>query len=1840
MNTARFIFVVTVIAGCLLSCSQKQGDTLQLTSTLPGGIIPLDTTLQWKFSQAVVKPESTNVWLTTPFVDFTPPVPGKFVWQDTSTLIFSPDGHFPGDTKIQAKLNTSLLMQISGKKKYAGPEEFTVATESFRLESAEFFYDRLGEKRNIGVRANLQFTYAVNPADVQRLISLQVDGQPQSGVAAPTTQAGTVIPIELGSVTKSEKPRTITVSFDKQLTSTQTNTTIKMESPFTATLPGVGDLIIYEHEFGFDGTISWITLHTSQEVDSATARKFITLDPDRGYSLEGNRDHFTLRGKFEPGTHFTLTLIQGLESVLGAKLQNDYVADVVVGNIKPSFGYSSPSGIYLLLGGEKKVEFKTVNLPSVLVRVSQVFQNNLVYFLESGRSYDYESYDDEESDDNGGMSNYRMKYRYWLGNYGRLLSSDTLAVQNKTNVEVKTWFDIAPFIQKDYKGFYLIEIADPAQPWRSTSKLVSLSNIGIIVKESGNELLVFTTSLQTTSPLSGAAVKLVSTTNQVIASMKTAGDGVARFSDWQEMRKDFALKLVTAELEDDFNFINLEDYRVETSRFDVGGKRESRRSLGDVLEAGGQTFSQKKMLAHRLYEESVPYDAFLYGDRSIYRPGEKMHISGIVRNLAQGLPAGVPVKLKIVNARGTVVKEMQITLNEQGSFEAEFQTQLTSVTGSYRIELYTGNDIFLTANSVSVEDFVPDRIRVLLDASKQSARPGETISYNLTATNFFGPPASDRNYEFEGTFTVVPYVSTAFPAFWFTDNGAVINIGSPYVANGKTDAQGKASIDFKIPELLASTGLLKSLAKVAVFDESGRPVYQVSRATIYPKNYYIGIRNYNGYYVSPGSPQHVEIIAVDEHDKVISGFRAKVDVIRYEWHSVLRQHQGDNTLRYVSEKTEIVEHSEVITVSSTPFDYRYSVAHSGEYAVRVSKDGDNGYNQFGFYAYSWGTADLTSFRVDPEARVQIVFNDSVYKPGDVARVLFQTPFDGKMLVTVERNQVFTYQFVDVTNSSASLEIPVKESYLPNVYVSAVLFRRITDIHIPLLAGHGFAPLMVEKSSNKINVVINAPEKIRPKTKQTINIQVGSESGIYLTLAAVDEGILQLKNYQTPDPYKYFYQKKALETETYDFFKHLLPEPDRKSSVGGSDEALAKRVNPLGVQRFKPVALWSGLLKTGSDGRSDVTFDIPDFNGELRLMALAYKGDRFGSGQRSMKVSDPVVLTPALPRFVSPGDTVIMPITAFNTTERPTDLEFRIETGGGIVALQKQASLHLGANQEGFSTVTLKATDQIGKATVKVKTNAFGDDLESTTELSVRPTAPYISEAITGSLEGGKSASYDVTGSYLPFGRKSYITLSPFPVANFAKELKYLIGYPYGCIEQTVSRAFPQIYLRDIAVALDPSILNGGSPTYFVNEAISKVTQMQTADGSFLYWPGATGGEANLWASVYATHFLLEAKKAGYAVSEATLTNALRAIMQTARIKLTQDYYYYSANKLCIKRIANKAALYALYVLAEAGTPERSIMDFYRTEQSLLTTDSRYLLAGSFALSGDRRTWLELVPQEFMTEEARREDGNTFDSPIRASALMLNILLDASPENPNIPRFVDYLSRNFQTNRWYSTQDDAFTLLAFGKMARTANATHMTASINVAGQSYSYKGGNERIDIDPFGKRVTITPQGGGRLYYSLVTEGIRSDGAIKVEDKNLQIRREFLNRFNQPVSLSSIKQNDLVVVKLTLNSSIEPLENIAITDLLPAGFEIENPRLNEASNYGFTQNAAVPVYEDMRDDRINIYTNMRNVRQQVFYYMVRAISAGNFVYAPVAAAAMYNADYYSASGGGKVKITR
>ncbi|MBL7924107.1 MAG: alpha-2-macroglobulin family protein, partial [Bacteroidia bacterium] len=716
--------------------------------------------------------------------------------------------------------------------------------------------------------------------------------------------------------------------------------------------------------------------------------------------------------------------------------------------------------------------------------------------------------------------------------------------------------------------------------------------------------------------------------------------------------------------------------------------------------------------------------------------------------------------------------------------------------------------------------------------------------------------------------------------------------------------------------------------------------------------------------------------------------------------------------------------------------------------------------------------------------------------------------------------------------------------------------------------------------------------------------------------------------------------KALMVDGYDLYPFLLPELKlRRSSSGGDGYDLAKRVNPITSKRVKLVSAWSGILKTNAGGTASYTMDIPAFSGDLRIMAVAYQDQAFGSAEAHMKVADPVVISSALPRFASPGDTVEVPVTFSNTTMQTISAQAEV-SGGGVLQVAGGGSraLQLSPGQEQRFLYKIIAAKGTGEGSFTVKVKHGHETYQDKTELSVRQPAGLQRRSGSGSISGGSTANIDLQFGFTPATAEAELIVSKSPLLAFADHMKYLLDYPHGCAEQSISVSFPQIYYGDLAKSISnrpghPINVQGN-----VQACITKILSLQHYNGGIVTWPGSSSG--NAWTSAYAAHFLSEARQAGYEVNEKGFEKLLDYLQKQAREKTYEELWYTQpGNTIVSRKVPSKAIFYSLYVLALNNKADRSSMNYYKSKSAELALDSKYMLAACYLAIGDRRTYTELLPKRFEGEQSQSSTGGSFYSYIRDMAMALNALLQTDPDHPQVGELVRMLSAELKNRTWLNTQERALSFLALGKFSRKAAQSEITATVSTEkGSPYRFDGKDLVIRKGISDQRIRINTQGKGNLYYFWNSSGLSVDGAYVQEDKNLKVRKTFFNRNGQEISGRIFRQNELIVVRISLeNLSRSFIENIVVSDLLPAGFEIENPRISSIPDLDWIKNNSASEHIDLRDDRIHIYTGL-GTQPQYFYYVVRAVSPGNYVMGPVSADAMYSGEYHSMHGSGRVQI--
>lgn len=1803
------------VALFLMACSRKPANEVALISRNFSEEIELQQNLNFTFTHDLVTADMVGDWDSVSYFEIEPAVQGKFRWVSINELSFSPQSGFEKSTEYTLRFKPKLIRHAQEKGLYLGKElKNGIAFHTPYVKAGTFhaFWVKTEGTQNVKIEANLDFNYEVETTGLQALVQATIDDAPAALEVLSKGKTKRVV-IQLDPGGKGETDVLVKIKLNPGIKLAGTSRESKDVQEMAEVLPSRLKLEIQDITTSFDNGRGSIRVLTSQELINTDLNACFTLEPGISTTTSLLPNGFEISGNFDISQVYSLTLRTVMEGVLGGKMKENYVKNISFGELQPSIAFANKRAIYLSSAGTKNIGVNIINVPKIKVRIYKIYQNNILSYLRHNSYREWEYYEE--------MEEYGEGDRRYYGDEDNLYSDLMLEKEIETsglpkvNGQRVLNLDI-PKENKNYKGIYFIQVSSVGERYLNASKLVSISDVGVIAKSMENKVLVMTHSILDAKTLANVEVNLLSTNNQVMATGKTGSDGVIVFDDLNKKAPGFVPAMITVQDDNDFNFVPFSDTRVETSRFDVGGK---------YLHASG-------------------FDAYVYGPRNLYRPGEKVHLHTILRTNKWESASEIPLKLKMVMPNGRELKTERVKTNRQGAVGTTIDLPASALTGNYSFEVYNGNDALLTSYSIQVEEFMPDRIRIKPGLNKERYQVGDTIRYNVFAENFFGPPAAERNYEVTAQYQRRNFKSKTFPdhSFYNSDQTQYSTI----VRQGTTDEKGTFREDFELPLSMKGTGIVDVKLYTTVFDESGRPVHALRQSEVHTQKVYYGV-NMEEYYVKTQAPVQISLVAVDQNDKFRAGSKAVVEVYRYEWQNVIEN--SNSYYSYRSKKVEKLVLTKNVQFGSSAYSLPYTPLVSGQYEVRIREAGSPSYVSYDFYAYGWGNTESGSFEVNSEGQIDIQTDKEKYEVGDRVKVLLKTPFAGKLLISIERDNVLEYKVMETDKKSAEFTFTLKDAHVPNVYVSATLFRPMSESGMPLTVAHGFAPVMVEKKASHLPLEIVAAEKTRSRSKQKITVRSRPESDIEVTLAIVDEGILQLKNFQSPDPHKHFYQKRALEVGSYDLYAYLFPELNSKKSSGGDAENLKeggdKRANPLANNRVKLLSVWSGVLKTNAKGEATYEVDIPQFNGEVRIMAVAYKGSAFGATSKSMKIADPMVINTALPRFLSPSDEVELPVHLANTTGKNAQAKIEVRVSGQLELVgAATGSADVGAGKEAKTRFVLRAKQAIGQGKITVWVKAMGETFKEELDITIRPSAPLTRNTSNGALKAGNhTLVLDGYNELIPESRSVHILVSRSPVVQFMDKFQYLVGYPHGCMEQTVSKAFPQIYLAEFiknnANYLKVTGDNELNPEYNVRAAIEKLSSMQLYNGAMSYWPGAYN--ENYWGTAYATHFLLEAKKAGYEVNTEVLNRCLDYLNYRNSSYITETVWYFNNGQWQSREIINRSQIYGLYILAKAGRVNRSLMNQLKAKTDLLSTDEKYLLGAAYALSGDMNTFKNLAPVGFPKENTRSEFGGNFASDMRNLAISLQTLIEVDPGNKQIPGLARLLSQELQAQRYTNTQELVFSLLALGKLNRSTAGDKTTALVKYNGEIIGRFDGTRDLRISPkelSGGKITMDVTGSGYLYYFTEVSGINSHGKFKEEDNFLRVRRTFYNRFGQPVTTGKFKQNDLIVVKVSVSSlNNMHIENVAITDMLPAGFEIENPRLNDLPGMDWIKNRHSPEYYDFRDDRVNLYAGVGGDEQH-YYFLVRAVSKGKFMMGPIGADAMYNGEYHSYHGGGVIQV--
>ncbi len=1245
----RTALIAVAIVGAVLmlvsTITSLPDNEIHVTSFTPSGHVDLKTNFTVKFSKQMVSKDSLDLPVTDPPIVFSPPIPGLARWIDVDMLRFFPDTTLLAATAYTARAQSDKTW-ISGFK-IVDKSTFKFSTPGLTASVPRYSIvpdDKTPEMARLKIA--LSFNYPVKAEDLNKRLKIKGEngasassldyivqvpellGQSlsDSAAAAPvpddtwlTSYIITSAPFEL-----STNQQTYRLTISKDLGCKNCGMTMSVEFSYVLVVRPQRNFVINSVEplTQTDGGVIYI--YFSDRISADQVKPYIKLDPDTNFTVEEQYSAVLLRGSFHPSQVFTLTVGRGCPSAEGQPLQREFSSRIVFPDLPPSISFSS-QGTFLPRLGNGLLEFKTTNVSKLTVEVEQIFPNNLVYFLTSG-------YAD--------VNNY---YRPQSIQLGRTFFVKDVDQETPPNVPTATTVDLKTLVGDSVQGVYRIAVRDRSQRWVSDTRFAMLTDIGITARLSGDYLMVWANSLASTEPISGASITLLSRSNQTLLEGKTDSHGIATFENVKDKLTGFDPFVIVATKGKDMSYVRLDQSMLPLSDFDVAGR--------PYLASG--------------------YEAFVYQDRGVYRPGDTVHLVSLVRGVKASTPPSFPYSITVYDPTGSKFTSFRLSTDGSAMETVDLAIPDFAGTGKYTAVAEIGDEIQIGRTAFQVEDFIPNRIKVSLTVPSVSYDSGDTLRASVDSKYLFGPPAA--NHKVAGHLTIEPMVFApkGWSSYDFNDDNKSFTRMEADFPDARLDDTGGYVYTYAIPAKLVAPSTLKGLISATVSEDGGRAVSAYSEVVIHPYKKYLGLKIGLDGYARKGEPVTTQIVSVDQSGTAVASDSVKVKFYRVVYNTLYKT-DASGFGHFVSEKRLQIRDSSYVTVPITGASVTFTPNEYGQYEIVASEPGNGHSASVRFYASGWGFSPWAMTNPD---KIELKLDKDSYVAGDKAILQVQAPFGGKLLVTIEKDKVYKTITRDMKENTAEIELPVKEEYFPNAYITASVIRGANDLEPNMPArAFGLVPLKLQTDNKRLGITLTAPEVVKPKSVVHIDLQVNKAKVTQVTLAAVDAGILQLTDFTTPDPMEFFYGKKQPILKPYDMYSVLYSHVNQAENQirpgGGQMFAAARKrhLNPISARRVKPVALWSGLIRTDSSGKATVSFTLPEFNGKLVLMAVATQNDLFGSATGEITVRDKIVIQESFPRFVSPNDVFDGRVTLFNNTGSQADIHVTLHGNGPVEIL--------------------------------------------------------------------------------------------------------------------------------------------------------------------------------------------------------------------------------------------------------------------------------------------------------------------------------------------------------------------------------------------------------------------------------------------------------------------------------------------------------------------------------------------------------------------------------------------
>jgi len=1796
------------------------------------GIIPANSVIEIRFTPefAAQTKKQTPAGL---FV-FNPMIKGKPEWTDETTLVFTPARLLDPGKVYTGELNLSRLGQVKERLKVF-PLRFQTLKKDFSINTGTL-ESPSAEGNSYILNGEITASDFIDRAEVEKYLEAKLG---RNKLAITWDHSDNLIhKFSVTDINRTDKSQELILSWDG------TTSGVMQKGSTTVRIPPRGEFSLLEVKTR-TGINQGIDIIFSDPVDvSQDLEGLIYIIPSTPAVISINFNIVSVVPSAPLQKEVTLNVESSVKNTRGANLSSAFSTKLDFTTINPGIELSG-NGVILPTSQNLIFPFKAANLKAVDLKIIKIFENNLPYFLQE----------------------YDINTGYSVRRFGRPVYSGRVDLTSGTGTSTGSWnlytIDLAEYIDVEPGVLYKVQLGmrksytllqctlteeeiryeellqqeqdrssslwdddenyyedneasvyysfgfkwedrdDPCKgayysPDKNVSRNILASNLGLIAKKGEDGILhIMTNDLLTALPVSEVAIEVYDFQMQQIVNGTTNQDGDASLYCG---RKPF---LIIVKKDKDRNYLKINDgSSLSLSSFDVSGTKPQN-----------------------------GIKAFIYGERDVWRPGDSIFLSVFIKDMKNDLPPDHPVQFELINPIEQRI-DNQIQKPQKGNLLV-FTTKTSSdaITGNYRAQFRIGGATF--TKRVRIETVKPNRLKINLSFPGEilgGSDRGATGTLNVKWLN--GSVA--RNLKTSVDY-ILKHTKTEFEKYGqyvFDDPTIQFYSETVNIYDNAVDENGNAIIKFFPGDELNAPGMLNAVFTTKVQEQGGdESIIQTSfKYAPYPVFVGINLPGLKGKsrMLFTDADNEVKVVTVDEKGRPV---RSEVELTLYKlsyrwwWES-----DQEDLAYYISNQTYKPVIRKTITTSGGEGSFNFNISKNdwGRYLVRATTPAGHSTGKMLLVDWPWEYGMKSN--AEGATLLAISTDKEKYNPGDEIKLSFPSPENARAIVTLE-NATGVLDEIRVNTLKANTEVWLKATpeMAPNVYAYVTVIQphsqTINDMPVRL---YGIIPVMVEDPGTRLTPQITADDEIRSQKPFQIKVSEADRKGMTYTLAVVDEGLLDITGYKTPDPWNYFYSREALGVQTWDLYDFVLGAfggtLDRIFAVGGDEAVIDKTANK--ARRFVPVVRFLGPFDLQPGKTNTHILTLPQYTGSVKTMVIAGNDRAFGAADKSIFVKDPLMVLVTAPRVISPGERAVLPVTLFIQKDNIRDVSVKAEGNDLIRFAEDTKSISTSGVGEKDTEFTFTASEKTGTGKIRVTASGNGEKAVYEMEIEVRSPNPPETRAELKILKKGEKWET----SFNPFGisgsNSARLEISALPSVNLEKRLDYLLNYPHGCSEQITSAAFPQLWLKDLTNNSE-TIQKSSSN---IKEAINKLTSRQMVNGAIALWPGSY--QPDNWITSYTGHFMLEAERLGYNIPSGFRQKWINYQKKTAQEWRFDNRYKYTSNDQA----------YRLFTLALAGQPEKGAMNRLR-ETANIPQLSHWLLAAAFAKTGRPEVAGELLDVR-NTEIEPEYNYYFYGSPVRDKAIILYTLTLLKNEEQALPLLKE-ICDNLNSDSWYSTQSLSWGLFSYMKWIEmlpgdkygetkvkiTFNNEKMDQTI-ASKQLWS-----KDLKISDRVNSLTVENSAENPVYVTLVRKGIPLISDASTEEKGLTMKVDYLNMDLIPIDQKNLVQGTdfMMVVKIS-NNTFSKVENIALTEMVPSGWEIQNTRLFEA-NWGIKESTY--DYRDFRDDRVNTYFGLGQGETKTFVLILNAAYKGDFSQPSIWCEAMYTENCYARKPGTQVKVT-